>query len=252
MVQIRKIIFVLALLLSINQAAIAGWYQVTNYTGTIGSYPIHLSLQKYDFGGGIALVGSYYYDRHLSPIPVYGKYNGSGQMELCETRTSQLTKIFKKAFASGVDTTECEFKLKFQDNAASGTWSRQGKQLAVTLKLVASLDDGGNDQSTNEGVEIPFWGQTSQYMFLGTYKANQRGTSSIQVIDKRTGRVAQKLDSELSDCGPGTDRTIIYENIEKSVKANEQIVIWCAGKFSSPLFYSFKSTTGKFEPDHVE
>jgi len=225
-------IFALALLPAINQTADAGWYEVTNYTGTIGSYPIHLSLQKYDhFGGDTTLMGSYYYDKHMSPIPIYGKFNGSGQAELCETHTKA----------------GCEFKLEFHGNDANGTWSSHGKKYAVTLKRVASLDDTGDHQQANGVVEIPFWGQTSQHMFVGTYESNQFGVSSIKVVNKRTGKVIQKLESELSDCGAGVTMTIIYENVKMSVNAHGKIEIACSGKFSQPLLYSFKRATGKFE-----
>ncbi|MFK4446847.1 hypothetical protein ABH944_007058 [Caballeronia udeis] len=48
-------------------SAHAGWYEITNYAGTIGSVPVHMSLQTYDDinrnePGQWRVNGSYYYD----------------------------------------------------------------------------------------------------------------------------------------------------------------------------------------------
>ena len=41
--------------------AVAGWYQVENYEGSVGPNPVHLSLQRYaSFGSGITVEGSYF------------------------------------------------------------------------------------------------------------------------------------------------------------------------------------------------
>jgi hypothetical protein len=37
-----------AMLLTATSLARAGWYEIGNYAGTIGSMPVHLSLQSYD------------------------------------------------------------------------------------------------------------------------------------------------------------------------------------------------------------
>ncbi|WP_260435001.1 hypothetical protein [Burkholderia sp. Bp8992] len=37
-----------ALLACAPAASFAGWYEIANYTGTIGNAPVHVSLQTYD------------------------------------------------------------------------------------------------------------------------------------------------------------------------------------------------------------
>ncbi|TPN60374.1 hypothetical protein FJ981_02250 [Mesorhizobium sp. B1-1-4] len=65
-------------LLLLSQKAVAGWYHVENYEGSIGPDPVHLSLQTYDsFGSGITVEGSYFYDAGQSPIALYGTVSGT-------------------------------------------------------------------------------------------------------------------------------------------------------------------------------
>ncbi|MFP3656126.1 hypothetical protein SB777_35040, partial [Burkholderia sp. SIMBA_052] len=70
-------------------SAHAGWYEIRNYAGTIGSLPVHVSLQTYDdinrnTSGQWRVDGSYYYDAHRVPIPLQGKRQPNGEMQLCE------------------------------------------------------------------------------------------------------------------------------------------------------------------------
>jgi hypothetical protein len=82
------------LLLVVASSAYAGWYQVRNYAGTIGSFPVHVSLQTYDYINHNEptqwrVDGSYYYDAHRIPIPLQGKRKPDGQMTLCEASHSR-------------------------------------------------------------------------------------------------------------------------------------------------------------------
>src|SRR5689334_2587011 len=80
----KGVIAVVFGLLLFSGKAVAGWYQVDNYEGSIGPNSVHLSLQRYaHFGSGITVKGSYFYDAKQSPIAIYGTADGS-TVTLCE------------------------------------------------------------------------------------------------------------------------------------------------------------------------
>jgi hypothetical protein len=80
----RGFISAISCVLLLSGKAAAGWYHVENYEGSIGSRPVHISLQTYDgFGSGITVEGSYFYDAKQSPMAVFGKLNGT-RLALCE------------------------------------------------------------------------------------------------------------------------------------------------------------------------
>jgi len=123
----------------------------------------------------------------------------------------------------------------------------------VKLKRVGSLDDTKSGRIDGV-VEIPFWGQTKHYMFIGVYKASGAAVAGItindvRVVNKKTGAIIQDFDPQQHDCTFGFLMTSIYESIE-SVKSgeDEKIGLNCGGmRFSTVVYYSLNKKTGAFE-----
>jgi hypothetical protein len=248
----KKTAFTILLLLVAVEAN-AGWYRVTNYVGQIGPYPVHLSIQTYDFGSGLNVEGSYYYDKHRSPIPIYGKLIGNSA-SLCEIHSAdEVDKILVRGSRSGFDTTGCPLRLVFSNDEATGQWTDHRGSFDVKLKRVGSLDD--TESGRIDGVvEIPFWGQTKSYMFIGVYKASGAAgagisINAVRVVNKKTGAIIQDFDPQQHDCTFGFLMTPIYMNI-KSVNSgkDEKIGLNCGGmRFSTVVYYSLNKKTGTFE-----
>src|SRR5690606_23743830 len=108
----RKNLMVPIVLMLLSGQAAAGWYHVENYQGLLGPHPIHLSLQTYSqFGSGITVEGSYFYDAKQSPITLYGKMNGT-KLELCEiSDKATFDRIIVMGSKTPVDTAGCSFSL---------------------------------------------------------------------------------------------------------------------------------------------
>ena len=190
------------------------WYVVNNYTGTIGKYPIHLSIQSYDFGSDINIEGSYYYDHHNSPIALYGKET-SGEIELCEISNKT---DFKKYIITGdkYDPLQCPFKITKNGQTLKGKWEGNSIKLDVMLSKVASMNKT-EIISKNGVLEVPFWGQTDKHIFIGIYEKyeNEIVIHKINVVDKKSGHVIQTITPQDNQCDFGFYMTPIYQNMEQ-------------------------------------
>ena len=245
--------FFTILLPPVAMKANAGWYRVTNYVGQIGPYPVHLSIQTNDFGSGLEVHGSYYYDKHRSPIPLYGKLIGNSA-SLCEIHSDdEIDKILVKGSKSGFDTTKCPLRLVFSNDEATGQWTDHRGSFDVKLKRVGSLDDTKTGRIDGV-VEIPFWGQTKNYMFIGVYQADGAAVAGItindvRVVNKKTGAIIQDFDVQHLDCTFGFLMTPIYMNIESvNSEKDEQILLNCYGmRYRTVIYYSLNKKTGTFE-----
>lgn len=202
----------------LNQNAYAGWYNIINYIGSIGQYPIHLSLQSYEFGNGTTVEGSYYYDKNKAPIPIYGKYD-NGRLRLCEvldkTNPNEAMVIDSDV---AVNASKCEFSLDLMESGAKGIWASENNKYKVNLQTVSKLDDTGSNNVVDRVVEIPFWAQTKKHMFIGVYKNSSSGTSCMEkivIINKSKGSVDQELTFDKVQCEAGLLMTPIYMNVEK-------------------------------------
>lgn len=194
--------------------AVSSWYVVNNYTGVIGKYPVHLSIQSYDFGKDVNIEGSYYYDHHRSPIALYGK-EVSGMIELCEVSNK---KDFEKYIVLGdkFDLSQCPLKITKHGQNLNGEWHNSKRKLDVSLKHVSSMFPR-NIVSESSTVEIPFWGQTDKHSFIGVYE--KEGTdiviNKIKVFDKKSGNVIQIITPQKQECQFGFYMTSIYQNVEE-------------------------------------
>jgi hypothetical protein len=206
--------------------AVAGWYQVENYEGSVGPNPVHLSLQHYaSFGSGITVEGSYFYDARQSPIAIYGKADGS-RLTLCEIADDrEFERVLMTGSKTPVDTAGCPFSLELTDNAATGTWSKAGDKFPVTLKKVSSLDDT-SALKIDGTVEIPFWAETTTDRFAGIYTKSDAGIcmTKLQVINKKKSKVVQEIGFDDPDCNAGMLMTPIYMNVQRWVEGGKDVI----------------------------
>ena len=202
-------------LLMFSQSAFAGWYQVTNYEGTIGERYVQVSLQTYDFGSGITVEGSLVSADDDGPIALYGTTEGA-DLSLCMIATpEELDAVLIQGSTTPVDTTDCPFALTKSADGFEGTLTVDGDSSPVSLQLLATLDDTGDGVVTGT-VEIPFWKQTEAHSFLGTYAKTDMGIclTTLQVINRSTGAIDQELALSEDSCNAGMVMTPIYLNVE--------------------------------------
>lgn len=225
--------------------AVAGGYRVTNYVGQIGASSVHVSIQRYDFGPGTNLLGSYYYDKHLSPIPIYGLENDDKNLTLCEVHTpEEYEKAFVHGFKNNAYAIGCPLRLAVTDDGAVGEWRDSRHSYSVSLNRVGSLNTTKEVQITGV-MEIPFWGQTERYAFIGNYQPSSPEIE-VKVVNKKTGIVVQTLVPN-SDCSFGHYMTPIYMNLERSHFQPDEVYLNCwSNHYGQSAYYSFDKKTRKF------
>jgi hypothetical protein len=213
MTKINTYFGVSALLLSASIHAAYMPYVVSNYEGHIGGYPVHLSLQYYDFGKYINIEGSYYYNNHRAPIPLYG-VNKSNSIVLCEINNDD---NFDRYIVQGenFDVSKCPFKLTRDPTGLVGEWRNERSILNVDLKATIRLNEGVLHGSAKE-IDIPFWGQTKQHSFIGIYEVSNDGIAinKVNVVEKTNGKIIQTINPQLKGCEFGSYMTSIFQNIE--------------------------------------
>ena len=226
--------------------AVAGWYRVTNYVGQIDASSVHFSIQRYDFGPGTTVEGSYYYDKYLSPIPIYGLENDDKSLTLCEVHTpEEYDTAIIHGFKNGDYAIGCPLHLTPTDDGAVGEWRDSRHSYSISLRRVGSLDTTKEVQVSGV-MEIPFWGQTEKHAFIGSYQASSPEVK-VQVVSKNTGMVVQTLDIN-PDCGFGHYMTPIYMNLERSHSHPEEVYLNCwSPHYGQSAYYSFDRKTGKFK-----
>lgn len=235
--------------LLLTSTAHAGWYVVDNYAGSLGTWPVHVSLQTYDsYGSGLNIKGSYYYNKYRAPIPLYGKRNAD-TLELCEVQGAvDYDRALVQGTKQGIDTRACPFRLTRQGDVLSGYWQQGEKHYAVALKRTASLDNTAEDRITGQQVDIPFWGQTPTHSFIGHYQASADGitVNSISVVNKKTGNTDQTIDPQQHQCQFGFFMTAIYQNME-SDNAGKMVWLNCYSQQADiTIDYHFDKTRQRY------
>lgn len=244
-----KKLFFSVLLLLLTRNSVAGGYQVENYIGHVGNYPIHMSIQKYAFGSGLTIEGSYYYDKKMIPIPLYGKYNGQNSISLCEIHNeTDFQKVIIHGSKLGFETASCPFQLTFTEDYATGKWVSNKNTYDVKLKRTGILSNT-KFWSIKGNVEIPFWGQTKNHMFIGVYE--NTGINKVKVINKSTRQTIQEFNPQENDCSFGFFMTSIYMNIENSIP--NTVMLNCYSPRDGELaFYSLDKKTGNFKFSYMK
>jgi hypothetical protein len=247
----RKIALPFALFFFSAGPAMAGWYHVENFSGTLGAMPVHLSLQDYaSFGSGITAEGSYFYDSQLSSIALYGRRDGA-KIALCEiSGAKQFDQVIVQGSKTPVSTAGCPFSLTEAGAALSGSWSKDGKTYPVTLARVGQFDDTGTEGKLDGNGEIPFWGQTASHAFLGDYVLadSKLCLGSIKVMDKKAKTLVQTMSFDKEDCTAGLVMTPVYMNVqEQTEKGAETVTInFADGRMGSTEDYRFNAKQGRY------
>ncbi|QLK63584.1 hypothetical protein GE278_22640 (plasmid) [Enterobacteriaceae bacterium Kacie_13] len=236
---LKKIIISVTLCAILSgSAAVASdsWYVIDNYAGTIGKSPVHVSLQRYSFGGETNIKGSYYYDKYRSPIPLYGKITPEAII-LCEVKTNQ---EYDDYLTEGkkYDLNMCPLKLTPSGDVLQGTWQNTKRTLDVVLNKTASMDKTVISDNPAKTIEIPFWGQTAAHSFIGVYEMKDDGLSvnKVMALNKSSGKVDQVIDPQLHQCDFGFYMTAIYQNIER-LSNPSQIALNCYSKTDFSVVY---------------
>ena len=215
-----------------TSSANAGWYEIRNYVGTIGSLPVHLSLQTYDSinhnqPGQWKVDGTYYYDAHRISIPLQGKRQPDGQMQLCEAMEPvSFADSPVVPAASPTHPVPCPITLKIGDTGATGEWRDGKKVLPITLHQIGSLNDTGLNALKLDGIiEIPMWHHTKNHLLLGIYQSSK--DCSLSMVDLRLINIKSgQVDKDLTfDCGTGTVATVIYSNVYRAENPHHVTVI---------------------------
>jgi len=214
-------------------SAHAGWYEIRNYTGTVGNVAVHMSLQTYDRinhdqPGRWLVDGSYYYDAHRIPIPLQGHRKPDGQVELCEaSEPASFGTAPAVPAASPQHPDPCPIKLKVTDSGATGEWNDGKKTLPIALHLVGSLDDTGSGAPVLAGVvEIPMWHHTKTHLLLGIYQLSKDcpiSMVSLRLVNIANGKVDKNLAFD-DDCY-GTIATSIYEGVYRAANPRHVTVL---------------------------
>ncbi|MGS0895970.1 hypothetical protein ACVBGC_26065 [Burkholderia stagnalis] len=215
----------------------AGWYEVVNYTGTIGNAPVHVSLQTYDTldhddAGRWRIDGSYYYDAHRQPIPLQGRRQPDGRMTLCEAAppASNAESPVVPA-ASPSHPKPCPISLTVAGPAATGEWADGRKTLPVALREVGRLNDTDGDHFRLDGsVEIPMWYRTKTHLLLGVYTLTDAcgiAMRSLRAVNLATGRTDRTIPL---GCDAGMLMTPIYANVTDAQRTGHVTVEFRGGK----------------------
>lgn len=223
------------MLMLFTSSADAGWYEVKNYVGTVGSAPVHVSLQTYDSyreePAHSRVDGSYYYDAHRTPIPLQGQRQPDGRMVLCEAvQPRSNAKWPSVPKASKAHPAPCPIALKFADDSATGEWNDDKKILPIVLHQVGSLDDTRATHIIDGVVEIPMWHHTKTHLLLGIYQSAKDCPVSmlqLRLINIATGRTDREIPFE---CSAGMIMTPIYANVYRGPKPRQVTVGFQGGK----------------------
>jgi hypothetical protein len=224
------------LILLAASPAHAGWYEVQNFAGVIGTLPVHVSLQTYkeinrNEPGQWRVDGSYYYDAHRVAIPLQGKRQPNGEVQLCEAAAPvSFGESPKVPAATPKHPVVCPITLKVDGAAASGEWRDDKHVFPIALHQTGSLNDTEPGVAKIDGVvEIPIWYHTKTHLLLGVYESSKNCALSmarLRLVNIKTGQ----LDKEMKfDCGAGTVSTPIYGNVYKADKAGHVTVIFQGG-----------------------
>lgn len=215
------LLFVIYFALGLSKSY-AGWYECYNYEGTIGKYPITLSIQIRDgyFGAedkkDFNVIGVYKYDKYNNPIKLEGKLKNN-QIRLYE-------------YDKGKESAVLDFE--FSENISLGIWTntKSTKTLPINLKYISKLVDT-SEFDTYENVEILQLNSLKNFYFIGVYSKKQDEMSAymdkIKIVSKQDNTLFQEIDFKDLDFKVGNAITIIYQNTEISDLINNHLIVWC-------------------------
>ena len=211
-------------------AASAGWYQVKNYEGTIGTAPVHVSLQAYDKlkQGDARLTGSYYYNAHRIPLKLDGIHSASGEITLCESSIKPGDDVDKSSKP------RCTITLNAAPGGLKGTWKEGKARLDIRLHQVGAMDNN-QDERIEGKLDIPMWYHTRKAMFIGVYQKSSACEkivmTEIRIVSAANGSLLGNTLIKPGDaCEAGVLMTDIYRNVESGNNPRTVTVHYGGGK----------------------
>lgn len=225
----------------------AGWYEIYNFTGFIGKYPVTLSFQiKEGYFGETSkkhynIIGVYKYDKFNNPIRLEGKF---------DQKTNKID-IYELDVNDKISAT---FSLNLNSNKLSGTWEKDKNQLQVNLKLKDKLSDLANEEFEN--IEILQYHSLKDFYFVGSYTKYRESEDAhmreLKIINKKTNKLLQTLNFDKIESSTGNIMTIIYDNVTTYDK-NDFIISNDIGRVGGYVLVNYNREKNRFflNPDPV-
>ncbi|MVN90490.1 hypothetical protein [Mucilaginibacter aquatilis] len=224
--------------------AYAGWYECYNFEGTIGKFPITLSMQvrKGYFGEPAKkkfnVIGVYKYNKYNSPIRLEGIF---------DERSKQVTlyEVSGKSYSAVL-------QFVFSEKQCPGSWQNKAtvNKLRVSLTFVSKLLDLEPEQVFS-GVDILQAQSLTRFYFIACYNkvsgADKAVLSELKIFQKNNGKIFQVIDLSNVEDAIGNIMTIIYDNLEV-VDAEKQKVGLSrnVGNDQAPLIIEWNASSKRF------
>ena len=235
-----RLVFLLFTLLSCCLQVKASRFEVDNYEGKIGAFPVHVSVQNFSYIRKEKLIdGVYYYDTYRAPIPLHGTFQGE-EIILCELRENDYKEPIK---IKNID--DCEFRLKYYKDKLIGRWKSKTASYPVELARTNSFYDNYIEKGK---IEIPFWGQTREHNFLGVYETDKEEIviNKINVVSKKSGKVIQEINPQLYGCDFGFYISHIYLHVVAENDSTIELNCDGAEYVGNTRFYQYNGKKGKY------
>lgn len=240
-----KLLLLITFFILISANTFARWYEVYNFTGFIGKYPVILSFQVNEGYFGEAgkkdynLIGVYKYDKFNNPIRLEGKFDlNTNQLEINEVDSNQKT--------------TATFSLDFIKNELNGTWKSGNKELSVHLKLKNQISDLGEEEFRN--IEILQYNSLKDFYFVGIYSKNRESQdvymNGLRIFHKKNNQLLQTLGFEEVETPTGNVATIIYDNV-MTTEGNNFIIYNEIGRMGGYLLVDYNPKKNLFFLDPV-
>ena len=242
--------FILIMILCFGLAeASAGWYECYNFKGSIGKYPIEMSIQvrKGYFGEKqkkeYNIIGVYKYDKFNNPIRLEGKLD-------FKTNKALLYEISKGSYSA-------TFEFDFTLNECHGFWKHiaTNQSLTLNLKHLSTLTDTLRENEF-KNVKVLQTSALHDFYFVGIYSKlagqDQAQMNSLDIIQKRNNLLYQTIDFSKTERQTGNVMTIIYDNVGiEDLKSRLFNVSYDAGRMGGNLKIFFDLKTQRFKVNPV-
>lgn len=180
------------------------------WQGTIGTMPVIACLHARDS----ELQGSYYYLKHLVPIPLAEKAPGQpgGGMTLSENLDAPANMQASWTLASPAAT------------RMNGTWKGNGKSFPITLTRLALTKDEQLDSPCGSGA---FNGPREKPGTIRTSEARLAGTA-YQLLTLDVGKHMDAVLTSFNLAGSGPAVSKVNDQLRKRLLAEQDMVFECA------------------------
>lgn len=241
----KRILLISIFFLSLSfTKASAGWYECYTFNGSIGNYPMELSIQFRDgyFGEKnkktLNILGVYKYSKYNEPIRLEGQINYITQ------------KVILHEIVNGKYSVKFEFP--FAKNSIKGTWTNlsTGKILPLQLDFVAELVDTLS-QNQFKNVDLLQSNTLNDFYFVGRYAKisgqDRAQMTELKIINKKDNMVFQTFDFSALEYPVGNLMTIVFDNIEIiSKKANEFVIHSDVGRVGGYYVVTYHPKSKRF------